>query len=297
MRLFLNELDVFFLSYDEANAETNFSKLVAMAPWARRIQGIKGWDAVHKAAAFDSESEYFVTVDADTIPYAEFFDLELNITEELQGCALSWNSINRVNGLCYGNGGLKIWPKQKVLEMQTHEKATEKEHSVDFCWGDKYVQFQNIYSDTWPNGSPLQAWRAGFREGVKMTLDQGKKVYGERLISRIWPGNIRRLLVWCSVGSDVTFGEWSTLGAIEGFYLSACDYNFDHSVISDIDWLNNQFRTYDHTNQDSMIQEIKARTGIQIPVLDAVESKFIKDWILERPRQYPNPLVREKEVQ
>lgn len=295
MRLFLSELDCFFLSYDEPNAEQHFSKLVTVAPWSKRIQGVKGWDAVHKAAAKDSESDYFITVDADTIPYPEFFDLDLAIPPELTGCALSWNSRNLINGLYYGNGGLKIWPKQKVLEMKTHESASDKEHSVDFCWGDRYVQFQNIYSDTSPNGSEYQAWRAGFREGVKMTLDRGKRVNPERIISTIWPGNLKRLLIWCSVGKDVPNGEWCTRGSIAGLYRSTCDYKFDYSVISDIDWLTKEFEKKEDTSP--MKEEIEARVGIKIPEFNAVESKFIKDWIIEKPKQFPNPLVKEKELQ
>ena len=37
----------------------------------------------------------------------------------------SWAGKNTVNGLVYGNGGIKCWPKQVVYGMQTHENAPE----------------------------------------------------------------------------------------------------------------------------------------------------------------------------
>ena len=62
--------------------------------------------------------------------------------------------------------------------MRTHEAApaNDKRAQVDFCWNIHYVQMNNVYCDVMNNGSPLQAWRAGFREGVKMGLENGDVV-------------------------------------------------------------------------------------------------------------------------
>jgi hypothetical protein len=61
------------------------------------------------------------------------------------------------------------------MNMRTHENAdpNNKAAQVDFCWNINYVQMNNIYCTVMNNGSPLQAWRAGFREGVKMGLVDG----------------------------------------------------------------------------------------------------------------------------
>ena len=37
------------------------------------------------------------------------------------------------------------------------------------------INFADIYSTTVVNHTAQQAWQAGFREGVKMSLDRGKK--------------------------------------------------------------------------------------------------------------------------
>ena len=44
------EFDVFFLSYDEPNADLHYADLCNKVPWAKRIHGVKGSDHAHKAA-------------------------------------------------------------------------------------------------------------------------------------------------------------------------------------------------------------------------------------------------------
>ena len=102
------EFDIVFLSYDEPNADVHYADLLTKAPWAKRVHGIKGSDAAHKAAAALSDTEWFITVDADNIVHTEFFDLDLDMSDpKIQ--VYGWCGRNSVNGLRYGNGGLKIW--------------------------------------------------------------------------------------------------------------------------------------------------------------------------------------------
>ena len=61
------DLDVIYLSYDEPQKEEFWLKIKNMVPWAVRIDSVKGSDAAHKAAAALSETERFITVDADNI--------------------------------------------------------------------------------------------------------------------------------------------------------------------------------------------------------------------------------------
>ena len=41
--------DIIFLSYDEPNAEKNYADLCSKVPWAKRVHGVHGSDAAHKA--------------------------------------------------------------------------------------------------------------------------------------------------------------------------------------------------------------------------------------------------------
>ena len=147
------------------------------------------------------------------------FDENLDLTDKV----ISWTAKNIINGLSYGNGGIKCWPKQYVLDMRTHENAPkDNPHAqVDFCWNTQYVQMNGTFSDVHNNATPHQAWRAGFREGVKMALDQGLRVTAEQFHTNHWK-NLHRLYIWLMVGADVENGRWAIYGAREGLYKTMC---------------------------------------------------------------------------
>ncbi len=239
----LNEFDVIFISFDEDNCEEHWADLESKVPWAKRVHGVRGSDAAHKAAANLSETEMFVSVDADNIVDPTFFDMELDFDNpKLKGKAISWAAKNHINGLEYGNGGLKLWPRQYVLDMRTHENAVEGDErsKVEFCWDDSYIQMVNQYSTTYPNGSPRQAFRAGFREGVKMSLNQGGKVDPDNFKKIIWSGNYKRLITWASVGADVDNGLWAMYGTRLGCYMTNLT-DWDYVNVRDFEYLNNFF--------------------------------------------------------
>ena len=68
------DLDVVFLTFDEPEKEEFWVRIKNMVPWATRIDGIKGSDAAHKAAAAASTTERFILIDGDNIPDALFFN-------------------------------------------------------------------------------------------------------------------------------------------------------------------------------------------------------------------------------
>ena len=275
--------DIIFLSYDEPNAEKNYADLCSKIPWAKRVHGVEGSDAAHKACADLSETEYFVTVDADNIVDPEF----LNQVVDYEALGLSaehvfsWCGKLHVNGLMYGNGGLKMWTRKFVHNMKTHEHSEEGDErgKVEFCFDDKYYQFNDNFSTSYTNATPWQAWRAGFREGVKMSLDQGARVDDLR---KVWWQNYQRLLIWSQVGADVKNGIWSILGARQGCYLTNCT-PWDYANVRDFEWLNNFWETeVKDVNPEEVSAhlgfEILKGTGVDISTnpLDAEQSKFFK---------------------
>ena len=283
--------DIIFLSYDEANAEKNYADLCSKVPWAKRVHGVEGSDAAHKACADLSETEYFVTVDADNIVDPEFLNQEVDY--EALGLSaehvFSWCGKLHVNGLMYGNGGLKMWTRKFVHNMKTHEHSEEGDDrgKVEFCFDDKYYQFNENFSLSYTNATPWQAWRAGFREGVKMSLDQGSKVDDLR---KVWWQNYQRLLVWSQVGADVRHGIWSILGARQGCYLTNCT-PWDYANVRDFEWLNNFWETEvkDVDPLETSIHlgtEILKGTGADISTtpLDEQQSKFFKSVYQNTPR-------------
>ena len=173
----VNEFDLIFISYDEPNADANYADLLDKCPWAKRSHGVWGSDAAHKAAAALSDTERFITVDADNIVREEFFNAELQMNRIRGTDVISWAGKNAVNGLVYGNGGIKCWDRETVLNMKTHENADPDniQAQVDFCWDLEYIQMDDCMSIVENNYNEKQAWRAGFREGVKMCLIEGEK--------------------------------------------------------------------------------------------------------------------------
>jgi hypothetical protein len=286
------EQDIIFLSYDEPNAEKNYADLLEKIPYAKRVHGVKGSDAAHKACAALSDTEYFVTVDADNIVDPRFLEVEVDI--DALGLTpdhvFSWCGKIHVNNLMYGNGGLKLWTRKFVNNMKTHENSdpNDKKGLVEFCFDEKYYQFNESYSESFTNSTPFQAWRAGFREGVKMSLDQGTKVGDLR---KIWWQNYHRLLIWSSVGADVENGIWSILGAREGAWMTNCT-DWDYANVRDFEWLTNHWNQH-HKDADSEVKtaqinflgrELRDKCRIELANLDSAGSRFFKTVYHNTPR-------------
>ena len=245
MKIDVTELDIFYISYDEPNCEENWADLLNKVPWAKRVHGVKGFDAAHKQCAEQSETDRFITVDGDNIVMDEFFENTLDFPEkdhdgnDISESIFSWNAKNLLNGLVYGNGGLKCWPKQYTLGINTHEAATDGE-GMEFCWKLNYIQMNDIFSEVHQTASPFQAFRAGFREGVKLSLDQGTRVKPQEFRDKIWYGNFNRLNVWCNIGTDVENGWWAIYGARLGCEKTVLS-DWDTNLISDYDWFKEFF--------------------------------------------------------
>jgi len=310
----VTNFDIIFVSYDEDNADEHWSDLKKKCPWAKRVHGVYGSDAAHKAAANASSTDRFTTCDGDTIIKPEFFNATIpqEIAEDMKK-TVSWSSKNYVNGLIYGNGSLKCWTKPFVMNMRTHEESDCPTNRVEFCFEKGYTQRNDIFSITYPNGSPRQAWRSGFREGVKMTLDQGLKIPVDKLTDTIFWKNMLRLLVWCSVGADVTNGLWSIYGARMGCYMTNLT-DWDYINVRDFEYLNDmwneevspKFESYTSSNMcttsgycwdnNLLIEaikdlgiELRSHLGLDIAELNENASRFFR-------KVFINPSRVEKDI-
>ena len=122
------DLDCIYLSYDEPQKEEFWVKIKNMVPWAKRVDGVKGSDAAHKAAAIASDTERFILIDGDNMPDEKFFNMQLDFTGKdstYQLAQFRWKATNSINGLRYGNGGMSSWTKTYVMNMKTHENQTD----------------------------------------------------------------------------------------------------------------------------------------------------------------------------
>ena len=274
------ELDCVYLSYDEPRKEETWIKIQNMIPWARRVDGVKGSDAAHKAAADASDTDRFVLIDGDNIPDPEFFNLQLTLDDNNKDKVFRWKARNTINGLMYGNGGLRCWTKEFVYAMKTHENTDGSEaNDVEFCFYPNYWAMHDCYSTTYPNATPFQAWRAGFREGVKMCLDRGKRPGLVDFEVRVQNRNYDHLCIWQTVGADVDNGFWSIYGARLGTWMTMLNKEWDHRQVQDFDALAELWKEFENDTPDhctSMGNQLRQKLSLPIVDMDAEESKFFK---------------------
>jgi hypothetical protein len=275
------DLDCIYLSYDEPEKEEFWVKIRNMVPWAKRIDGVKGSDAAHKAAAAASETERFVLIDGDNLPDEKFFNLTLDLKDEqYKQAVFRWRARNNINGLMYGNGGMSSWTKFFVNSMQTHENTDGRDETVvEFCFDPLYWAMHDCYSTTYPNGSAKHAWRAGFREGVKMCLNKGSKPTVAEFRDRVHQRNLDHLTVWHNVGADVDYGLWAIAGSRMGTYMTMLtDWNY-HQVQS-FDALEELWSTVESQDPELLSNRVAEdlATQLDLPMMTmfAEQSRFFK---------------------
>jgi hypothetical protein len=275
------DLDCIYLSYDEPNKEEFWVKIRNMVPWAKRVDGIKGSDAAHKAAAAASDTERFVLIDGDNLPDERFFNLTLELKDhQYEQAVFRWRACNHINGLMYGNGGLSSWTREFVRNMRTHEATDGRtETEVEFCFDPLYWAMHDCYSTTYPNGSAKHAWRAGFREGVKMCLNKGSRPTVAEFRDRVHQRNLDHLTIWHNVGADVDYGLWSIAGSRMGTYMTMLT-DWDHRQVQSFDTLEELWSTVVDQDPELLSNRVAEdlTTQLDLPVMTmfAEQSKFFK---------------------
>ena len=284
------DLDCIYLSYDEPQKEEFWLKIKNMVPWAKRVDNVKGSDAAHKAAGEASYTERFILIDGDNMPDESFFNLQFDFTNKDNNYKLAqfrWKAINAINGLRYGNGGMSSWTKTYVANMKTHEAQKEGDLTriADFCLDSQdnlYWAMYDCYSTTYPNYTPFQAWRAGFREGVKMCLNRGMVPSVEEFKESVASRNLNNLTIWHNVGVDVENGYWAIYGARLGTFQTMLT-EWDHT---NVQWFDNyvdmweEHKNLDYNKLSKAIDDIgnilHDKLDLPMCMLTPSQSKFFK---------------------
>jgi len=276
------DLDCIYLTYDEPQKEEFWVKIRNMIPWAKRVDGVKGSDAAHKAAAAASDTERFVLIDGDNMPDAKFFNLTMTFPDgEWENAVFRWRARNHINGLMYGNGGLSSWTRAFVNNMKTHEATTgTAETEVEFCFDPLYWPMYDCYSTTFPNGSAFHAWRAGFREGVKMCLNRGTRPTVSEFRDRVHQRNLDHLTIWHNVGRDVEHGIWAIAGSRMGTYMTMITPQWDHRVVQDFAELEKLWNTVKDSDPELLAgrvaEDLVAQLDLPVNMMQENESAFFK---------------------
>lgn len=239
-------LDVFFLSYNEPYADKNYERLLEFAPLAKRVNGVKGFYEAHRRCAELSMTYNFYVVDADAY-IVDDFDFWFRPStapgyyKPESEFLYVWSSINPINDLVYGYGGVKLFPKLALL----NKKIT----SIDFTTGVGLETrvMDKVSNITKFNYDEFYTWRAAFREVVKLSsgviLNSLKDRFTQEQITEIKKDSDKRIADWLTKGQDKPFGKWAMLGAEQAVAFSKKYDNDDRalSFINDIEWLKNEF--------------------------------------------------------
>lgn len=275
------DLDCIYLTYDEPQREEFWVKIKNMVPWAKRVDGVQGSDAAHKAAAAASDTDRFILIDGDNLPDSAFFNQTLVLPNaEYENAVFRWRARNHINGLMYGNGGMSSWTKTFVENMRTHEASDGRtETEVEFCFDPLYWPMHDCWSTTYPNGSAYHAWRAGFREGVKMCLDRGRKPTVDQFRERVVQRNLDNLSIWHNVGADVEHGHWAIAGARQGTYMTMLT-NWDHRQVQWFDTLAELWTTVKDSDPrvlaGRLADDLHYQLGLSMVVMEGEASAFFK---------------------
>jgi hypothetical protein len=299
-RIDIADLDTVYLSYDEPKKEEFWVKIKNMVPWAKRVDGVHGSDAAHKAAAAASDTERFILIDGDNMPEQKFFDLTLEITQQNKHAQFRWRAKNHVNGLYYGNGGMSSWTRTFVNNMKTHENTDGTDQTnIEFCFDPLYWPMHDCYSTTYINHTAKQAWRAGFREGVKMCTRSGVvPPSNQDFLKWVWPSNLQNLSIWHSMGRDVENGFWAIHGARCGTYYLMLKNSWDHIDVRDFKKLDELWLLHENDTETECAEiaiELNKHLGTNIVEFDSQQSRFFKDYISKNWHNM-GPMITEMSV-
>jgi hypothetical protein len=189
---------------------------------------VKGIVAAHKQAASIVTTDMFYVVDGDA-ELADYWDFKFQPNLFDRDCVHVWRSINPINDLKYGYGGVKLFPTQLVLAADPNN--TDMTTSLS----KKFKLMPKISNTTSFNSDEFSAWRSGFRECAKLA----SKVVKGQLVRE----TEKRLDIWCTLGKYEPFGNYAIAGAIAGRKFGEENVSDQETLqlINDYDWLKSKF--------------------------------------------------------
>jgi hypothetical protein len=223
------EFDKVFISYNEPNADENYEHILERFPDVKRIHGVKGIHEAHIAAASLCKTEMFWIIDGDA-QITDYFKFDYMPEHHNKEAVHVWRSENPINGLVYGYGGIKLFPTELTLTMDTSKPDMTTSISS------KFVAMKKISNITAFNTDPFNTWKSAFRECVKLS---------SKIIDRQKDNETNdRLRIWCTyLKGEPEFGEYALKGAKAGAAYGARNRNKveELKMINDFDWLEEKF--------------------------------------------------------
>lgn len=217
--------DIAFISYNEKEADRNWNSLLEKYPFAKRTHGVKGIHQAHIEAAKLASTPMVYIVDADA-HIVDDFDFSYIPPTNYRDAVHVWRSKNPINGLIYGYGGIKLFPRQATINVDVNKPDMTTSISKNF------VLMNDVSNTTAFNVDEFSTWRSAFRECTKLA---------SKIIDRQNEDETNeRLRIWTTVGGDAPFGEYAIKGACAGRKYGLSN-GVDLGLINNYKWLKEQF--------------------------------------------------------
>ena len=217
--------DIVFISYQEPNADENYAALKARFPMAKRVHGVKGIHQAHIVAAKKCFTKMFWIVDGDA-QILDSFNFDYEVPSHQLDHVHVWRAKNPINGLVYGYGGVKLFPRDLTVNMDTSKPDMTTSIS------NKFKAILEIANITAFNTSPFETWKGAFRECAKLSSKTITRQNNEE--------TEQRLETWCTKGSEERYGSYALNGANAGREFGISNRS-NISFINDFEWLWEQF--------------------------------------------------------
>ena len=223
--------DIVFISYYEPNADdlykdlyTRYNSTGVFGDRVKRVKNVKGIHNAHIEAAKIANTDYFYVVDGDA-EVLDSFNFDYIVPNLVEDIVHVWTSINPINDLAYGYGGVKLLPTQLTRNLDTSSSDMTTSISKNF------KVMNEVSNITFFNTDEFSTWKSAFRECAKLS---------SKVIDRQDEGETNeRLKIWTTKANG-RFCEYAIRGARAGmeFGLSS---GADLRLINDFDWLKERF--------------------------------------------------------
>lgn len=221
--------DIFFLSYDELNADKNWEILNQITN-PKRVHGIKGIPNARKKCAEQASTENFYIVTGDS-HVLDSMNFSFTPDEHSKNYTHVWKTKNPFLDLEYSHGGIKLFNTAAIL-------ATSNEMPVDFTLSVSQIKIvDQVGSITAFNTDEVRTWTSAFHECARLALNNNKESY-------------KRLDIWTNFdkyNKNIPYFRYCLNGARCGekfANLSGCDYNEINYLINDFDRLNKHYEDW-----------------------------------------------------
>ena len=223
------EYDIIFIHNNEPEAEENFNKVKERFPRTKVLSGVQGIHNAHIRAAKMCQTDYFWVVDGDAIIHDDFNFVYNDVKFYEQPTVRVFRSINPVNKLVYGHGGIKLLPRLATMRMGTDK--VDMTTSISTLYEPVRI-ISNIHKF---NTDEFSSWRTAFRECVKLSSQTIDRQQSSETLDR--------LFTWCSVGSEEQYGRETIRGALMGKLYGEANKNDSEKLklINNYEWLHDEY--------------------------------------------------------